>query len=116
MSQKPFSIETDVANRKMNMMVSGTFTAQDYTDFVKDYADKTSKINTTEYILEVDCRSMDLLGTGEVEKLTGSFTRYKESGFSKVIFIVSKEQSIIKMQLGRVARNAGLHNNEVIVS
>ncbi len=115
MSEKAFSIEINTATKTMEMMVSGTFTPQDYEDFVKDYAAKTSTIDATQYVLEVDCRTMQLLAPGEVDKLKGSFESYKESGFAKVIFIVTEAQSIIKMQLGRVARGAGLSNNEVII-
>lgn len=115
MSQKAFSIEINESTKTMEMMVSGTFTAQDYEGFVNDYVAKTSSIDASQYALEVDCRTMDLLTPGEVDKLQGSFTRYKESGFTKVSFIVTEAQSIIKMQLGRVARMAGLSNNEVIV-
>ncbi|WP_422659471.1 hypothetical protein ACK8P5_02740 [Paenibacillus sp. EC2-1] len=114
MSQ-PFNITINEGTKTMDMMVSGTFTAQDYENFVKDYIAKTSSIDATQYLLEVDCRAMDLLTPGEVEKLQGSFTRYKETGFHKVIFIVTQAQSIIKMQLGRVARTAGLTNSEVVV-
>lgn len=114
MSQ-PFSITVNKATKTMDMVVSGTFTAQDYENFVKEYVDKTSSIDATEYTLDVDCRGMDLLTPGEVDKLQGSFTRYKETGFAKVIFIVTQAQSIIKMQLGRVARSAGLTNSEVVV-
>ncbi|SMF91744.1 hypothetical protein SAMN05661091_5557 [Paenibacillus uliginis N3/975] len=115
MTQKAFSIEINKATKTMEMMVSGTFTAQDYEDFVNDYVTKTSSIDASQYLLEVDCRMMDLLTPGEVDKLQGSFTRYKETGFAKVNFIVTESQSIIKMQLGRVARMAGLTNIEVIV-
>lgn len=110
-----FSITIDEGPKTINMVVSGTFTAQDYEDFVKDYVAKISSIDAARYLLQVDCRGMDLLTPGEVDKLKGSFTRYKESGFTKVIFIVTEFQAFIEMQLGRVARSAGLYNSKIIV-
>lgn len=116
MSQKPYSIETNEKTKMMEMMVSGTFTPQDYENFIKDYSVKTAAIDASQYTLNVDCRKMDLLTPGEVEKLQGSFEKYKETGFKKVVFIVSQAQSIMKMQLNRIARKAGLDNNEVVVN
>lgn len=115
MSRQPFTIEVNEATKTMEMMISGTFTAQDYEDFVTDYTAKTSSINTAQYYLVVDCKTMDLLTPGEVEKLRGSFIRYKESGFVKSIFIIMPSQSIMQMQLERIARKAGLTNYEVVV-
>ncbi|MDO7904972.1 hypothetical protein Q5741_00925 [Paenibacillus sp. JX-17] len=115
MTQKAFSIEINRANKTMDMMVSGTFTPQDYDNFVKDYAAKTGSIDAKEYTLVVDCKTMNLLGPSDVEGLSASFVRYKESGFQKVVFIITQAQTLIKMQLGRVARGAGLSNVEVVV-
>ncbi|NGZ74337.1 hypothetical protein [Saccharibacillus alkalitolerans] len=111
---QPYSIQTNQAAKKVDMKVSGTFTPQDYQNFVRDYAKMASSIDAKTFTLEVDCRDMDLLGTDEVEKLKGSFTSYKETGFQKVVFIISPAQTIIKMQLGRVARESGLSNHEIM--
>lgn len=115
MTQQAYSIKVNKATKTMEMMVSGTFTPQDYENFVKDYIASTTSINATEYKLEVDCRQMALLRQEEVEKLKASFTRYKESGFQQVILIITQAQLVNKMQLARVAREAGLSNVEIIV-
>lgn len=114
MTQAPYSIHTNQTAKKVDMKVSGTFTPQDYQNFVRDYAKMASSIDAKTFTLEVDCRGMDLLATEEVEKLKGSFTSYKETGFQKVVFIISSAQTIIKMQLSRVARQAGLDNHEIV--
>ncbi|MFC7680372.1 hypothetical protein [Paenibacillus sp. GCM10028914] len=110
-----FSITIDEGTKTVEMTIRGTFTAQNYEEFIKDYVERTSFIDATQYLLVVDCRAMDLLTPGEVEKLQGSFRRYKETGFAKVIFIVTELQSFIKMQLERVARSTALMNTEIIV-
>ena len=114
MAQAPYSIQTNQAAKKVEMKISGTFTPQDYQNFVRDYAKMAASIDAGSFTLEVDCREMDLLATEEVEKLKGSFVSYKETGFHKTVFIISPSQTIIKMQLARVAREAGLANVEII--
>ncbi|MCQ4085718.1 hypothetical protein [Saccharibacillus sp. JS10] len=111
---QPYTISIQQSSKKVEMQVTGTFTLEDYQNFVRDYAKMAASIDAKSFTLEVDCRGMDLLSTEEVDKLKGSFTSYKETGFEKVIFIISPSQTIIKMQLGRVAREAGLSNHEII--
>ncbi|GGO03952.1 hypothetical protein [Saccharibacillus kuerlensis] len=111
---QPYSIQTNQAAKKVEMKVGGTFTPQDYQNFVRDYGKMASSIDAPAFTLEVDCREMDLLASEEVDKLKGSFASYKETGFQKVIFVINTKQTIIKMQLGRVARDAGLSNHEIV--
>ncbi|WP_025715601.1 hypothetical protein [Paenibacillus sp. 1-18] len=111
MSQHPYTIEVEQAIKT----VHGVFSHEEYERFVKDYEAKTSNIQASNFTLKVDCTQMALLGPGEVEKLKGSFVRYKKTGFAKVIFGISLQQTIIKMQLGRVAREAGLNNVDIVV-
>lgn len=113
--QQAYSIKVNPAEKTMEMMISGTFTPQDYENFVKDYIASTASVDATEYKLVGDCREMDLLRQEEVEKLKASFSRYKESGFQQVVINITQAQMINKMQLTRVAREAGLSNIEFIV-
>ncbi|AHM66939.1 hypothetical protein ACT3XG_16020 [Paenibacillus polymyxa] len=115
MSQHPYTIEVDQVIKTVHMAVNGVFSQEEYDSFVKDYIAKTSSIQASSFTLKVDCTQMALLGPGEVEKLKGSFARYKETGFAKIIFVISLQQTIIKMQLGRVAREAGLNNVDIVV-
>ncbi|AET61704.1 hypothetical protein HPL003_24940 [Paenibacillus terrae HPL-003] len=115
MSQNTYSIEVDQTIKTVHMAVNGVFSQAEYDRFVKEYVSKTSSIQASSFTLQVDCTQMALLGPGEVEKLKGSFVRYKETGFAKVIFVISLQQTIIKMQLGRIAREAGLNNVDIVV-
>lgn len=47
------------------------------------------------------------------EELTGVMGLYKSTGFNKVIFQI-KDSSVLKMQLSRIARTAGLTNATVV--
>lgn len=114
MMHAPYSIRTNQSTQKVEMKVNGTFTPQDYQNFARDYAKMAASIDAQAFTLIVDCRDMDLLGSEEVEKLKGSFLSYKETGFRRVLFTISPAQTIIKMQLARVARQAGLDNHEIV--
>ncbi|MEC0181528.1 hypothetical protein P4H61_08440 [Paenibacillus peoriae] len=115
MSQHSYNIEVNQAMKTVHMAVNGVFSQEEYESFVRDYVAKTSSIQASVFTLTVDCTQMELLGPEEVEKLKGSFVRYKETGFAKVVFHISLQQTIIKMQLGRVAREAGLNNVDIVV-
>ncbi|MCR2806902.1 hypothetical protein [Paenibacillus soyae] len=112
MATQAYSMKVNRAAKTVEMMVAGTFTPQDYESFVKDYASTVGSIQATEYKLEVDCTEMSLLNQTEVEKLKTSFASYKQSGFHKVVLILTQAQLVNKMQLNRVAKDAGLTNIE----
>lgn len=115
MMDRPFSILIREEMKTVEMIIRGTFKAQEYEDFVQEYLAKTSSLDGKQYVLKVDCKGMDLLTPGEVEKLQGSFRRYRETGFHKVIFVITPVQSILQMQLERVARSTRLMNIEVVI-
>lgn len=95
------------------MEVKGSFTNEDVINFVNDYQAKVNSINAKDFTLEVDCTTMDILTKDMVPSLENSFKMYNESGFNKVVFSIVKNP-VLKMQLGRIAKNAGLTNSEVV--
>ncbi|OWA37201.1 hypothetical protein B9G55_03795 [Saccharibacillus sp. O16] len=114
MAPTPYTIQSYAAAKKIDMRISGSFTPEDYQNFIRDYNKITSAIDASAYTLEVDCREMNLLRLHEIQKLKSAFVGYKETGFSKVIFIISASQTIMKMQLASAAREAGLMDTEII--
>ena len=82
--------------------------------FISEYNAKMKTINAAEYTLEVDCTSMNVLDQNMAANLTDVMKMYKETGFIKVIFKINTSP-ILKMQLARVARNAGLSEKASIV-
>lgn len=81
--------------------------------FIAEYQLKTKVLNASEYILDIDCKTMKVVTQELAGSLEGAFRMYKESGFSKVVFHIQSDV-ILKMQFSRIARLAGLENIEII--
>ena len=113
MSNAKYSIKVNRIKKVVEMMVGESFTDEDVKNFVNDYLKNMSSIDTSAYTLEVDCTTMKVVEAKMAPKLEASFNMYKESGFNKVIFQISKN-TVLKMQLNRIARGAGLTNSEVV--
>lgn len=108
-----YSIKVNQAQQTIDMEVKGSFTPEQAEAFHRDYTTKVGSIEPGKYTLNVDCTSMNIITQDMVPKLEHSFGLYKESAFNKIVFSI-KENPIVKMQLNRIARNAGLTNAEVV--
>ncbi|SOB99408.1 hypothetical protein SAMN05880501_102200 [Ureibacillus xyleni] len=108
-----YSIFVNQTEKTIDMSVKGTFTPQQAKDFHNDYQSKVGSINANNFTLKVDCKNMNIITQEMLPALETSFKMYKDSQFDKVEFIIEKSP-VIKMQLSRIARNAGLANSEVI--
>lgn len=104
---KKATIHVNEASKIVNMSVAGQMTMEDAKHFVEEYVAKIGPINGPDYDLFVDCTEMKLLSQELSDNLTEVMKMYKETGFKKVIYTI-KENVVLKMQLARVARNAGL--------
>lgn len=98
------------------MRITGTFTPEDYQNFIRDYHKITSSIEASAFTLEVDCREMNLLRDHEIQKLKSAFVSYKETGFEKIVFIISDSQSAMRIQLASAAQEAGLIDHEIVIA
>lgn len=110
---KRATIEVNTIRKVVNVCVEGRMTLEDSKLFVSEYNTKMNTINTSEYTLEVDCVNMPVVTPEMAEELTGVMGLYNSTGFNKVIFQV-KSNNILKMQLSRLARKAGLTNASVV--
>jgi len=113
MAEEKFSITVDSAKNVVKVFVSGTFVPADAQAFVDDYNKKVASIDASNYTLELDCTTMNVVTQEMIPNLEACYTLYKESGFGKVIFQI-KDNAVLKMQLARLARNTGLSQAEVI--
>ena len=102
-------IQVNVAKKVMNISVNGRMGKEDAKVFLDDYLAKTKAINAGEYTLEVDCTEMQVLTQDMYDELVHVMSLYKSSGFKHITFIVKSNQ-VLKMQLSRLGRNAGLTN------
>lgn len=115
MATGDYSIKVNRVSKKVEMVVSGSFTPEQAEKFVKDYHSKLSGINASEYVLEFDCRDLNLVSQDMRPSLEACFGLYKASGFTKIIIGIKKEETtILKMQLNRLGRSVGLDNLEVV--
>lgn len=110
---KKTSIEVNRAAKVVNMSVAGQMTMADAELFINDYKTKIGPLNGPDYVLIVDCTDMKVLTPEMAENLTGVMKMYKETGFKKVTYQIANNK-ILKMQLSRLARNAGLTQSEVV--
>ncbi|WP_010098040.1 hypothetical protein [Ornithinibacillus scapharcae] len=110
---KKTTISVNSAKKIVNMTVAGQMTMADAELFVSDYQSKIGPINGSEYELFVDCTDMKVLTQEMSQNLTEVMKMYKETGFKKIIYTI-KGNSILKMQLSRIARSIDLTQAEVV--
>lgn len=113
MAEGTYTMKVNVAEKTVDMTVSGTFTPEKAKQFVDDYQLKLSSVNTSEFVLEFDCRDLDVVTKEMIPDLENCLALYKSSGFKKVEVGI-KKSAIISMQLKRLASNVGLTTFEVV--
>lgn len=109
---KKANILINTVKKTVNISVKGRMTMEDSQLFITEYNTKMNSIKASEYTLEVDCIDMPVVTPEMAEELTGVMGLYKTTGFGKVVFQI-KSNTVLKMQLSRLARNAGLSNATV---
>ena len=102
-----FKFNLDKNAKKVTIEVIGSFVPEKEKEFFDNYKQISSQINPSEYTLIIDCTSMNIVTQNYVDKLGATFGLYKQTGFGNVIMKLSAS-AIVKMQLHRLAKNAGL--------
>lgn len=111
MSQK-YLLTVNSAQKTMSLQILvPSFTPADAQAFVADFNRKVQSITASEFTFNLDCTEMTVVTPQMVPELEACYKLYKEAGFKKVIFKV-KNNVILKMQLGRLARGVGLSQVE----
>ncbi len=110
---KKYDININASKKVIDMFIGGSFTPADAKAFINDYNKTVGSIDASNYTLEIDCTTMNVVTPEMVPDLEGSYQLYKQSGFKKIIFKI-KDSTILKMQLARLARNTGLTQAEVV--
>jgi len=108
-----YTLNINSVKKEVNLEVKGTFTPEKAKGFIDDYNRRVGVIKASDFVLRLDCRDLDLVTQEMVPELESCYRLYKESGFQRVIFEI-KKSPVLKMQLSRLVRNAGLTNVEVI--
>jgi hypothetical protein len=108
-----YNLNVKSGQKVLDVMVEGTFSQSDAIGFMESYNKQVSTINAKDYSIELDCTKLNVSSQDVLPMLEQCFLLYKETGFNKVIFKISKNP-VLKMQLSRVGRNSGLQNYEII--
>ena len=113
MAEGKYTMNVNRVKKSIDMTVSGTFTPEQANKFVADYNSKISGINANEFVLNFDCRELDLVTQDMVPSLEACLQMYNKTGFNKVVIGIKKGSPILKMQLSRLGRNNGLKNMSI---
>lgn len=113
MTVDTFKINKNALAKKIDVSVGDKMTVAEAERFANEFQRTVAGIDASSFELHVDCTSMKVLTPELSEKLTGAMQLYRQAGFKKVIFLTQNDP-ILKMQLSRVARTAGLTNAEVL--
>lgn len=108
-----FSFNNGTSTKTLKIKVEGLMSVTDANNFIAQYKKNLSIINPSHYTLEFDCTDLAVSTKESVEKLENCFKLYKQSNFSKVIFKTGGN-SILKIQLNRIAKNTGLASYQII--
>ncbi len=113
MTVSTYKIKKNEALKKIEIYVGEKITLAEVERFTTEFQRTVSSIDATSFDLEIDCTNMKVLTPDLTVNLTEAMGLYKQVGFKKNIFVVQNDV-VLKMQLTRLARNAGLTNAEVI--
>ncbi|ANS73584.1 hypothetical protein AWM70_02480 [Paenibacillus yonginensis] len=108
-----FSIELLKAAKTMKVRVEGVFSPEDGKASIEAYHRYISEIHVPDYVIDLDCRGLEVSAPESLPHLGHCFELYKKDGFKKIIFRISGNP-ILKMQLSSVARTSNLTNFEFI--
>ncbi|MFX3618879.1 MAG: hypothetical protein ACE3JK_15330 [Sporolactobacillus sp.] len=113
MLNEKYSINVKAQEKEIDMVIRGSFTKEDVMSFVTDYNQSLQPIDPKDFILNVDCTTMNIITQDMIPDLENSFSLYGQAHFKKIVFIIVKSP-VIKMQLNRVAKHAGLNNFDFV--
>lgn len=111
-----YKMNVNPIKKEMLLNIEGNFTPEQAANFMKDYKTKTASIKASDYVLRLDCRTMNVVTPQLVPALEQCCQLYKSTTFKNVVFeIAPTNSSTVKMQLNRIARSAGLQAEIVAV-
>lgn len=108
-----FILKTDVEQKVIEIELEGTFSEEDGLRSIQAYQQTINPINPADYKLIIDCIKLNVTAPDVVPLLESCFVMFKSDGFEKVKLTL-ENNPILKMQLARLGRKAGLENLEII--
>jgi hypothetical protein len=104
---KKYDISLDTIDKTLNVKIGGMFDQSDAESFIKDFTGILATIKAIDFDLVFDASELSVSKPEMLPMLEGCFKMYKDIGFKKVVANVGSNITL-KMQLGRIARTAGL--------
>lgn len=104
---KKYEMSVDKVKKELNVRIWGMFGPDDASGFIEEFNKAVTSIQPKEFVLAFDAKELNVSKPEMLPMLEGCFKMYKVIGFKKVIASVGNNITL-KMQLGRVGRNAGL--------
>jgi len=108
-----YRIDKNLAAKKVNILVGEQMTLQETERFARDFQNTVASIDAGSFELHIDGTDMKVLTQDLADKLTQAMQLYKQAGFKKIVIVISNNP-VLKMQVSRVMRQAGLTNAEVV--
>lgn len=113
MAVSTYLISKNVVGKKIGITVGDKMTPVEAEKFQKEFGALVASINAAEFELEIDSTDMNVLTPDMATRLEGAMALYKQAGFKKIL-VKLQNSPVLKMQVSRIARQAGLLNMEVI--
>lgn len=110
-----FNLKTDTANKIINIELEGTFSEEEGLQSILAYQQTINPITPADYELQIDGRKLNVAAPDVVPLLESCFVMFQKDGFVKVNLTLMNNP-ILKMQLARLGRRAGLDNLKIISS
>ena len=110
---KKFKFEKQ--NDTLKITVKGFFKEDDGKAYIREYANQVENLNTSDMDLILDCTGLAVTTQDLLPMLQSCFDSYKQANFKKITTIIKKEsQTVLYIQLNKLAKNSGISNFEVL--
>lgn len=119
-----YLINVDSAQKEVYVEVTGKFSYEEGMNFVTEFRSKTSTIESTVYDFECKCIGLNIADAESLPTLESAFNEYKQCEFKSYKMIVEPDKEsktlttsagLVKSQLGRLSRKAGIADMDIIV-
>lgn len=102
-----YNILVQKPKSNLDIKLGGKFVKEDVDNFMLEFNDTLKTINPKEYDISFDVNELQVSPQEMVPLLEDCFKYYKALGFKKIVINVG-DNAILKMQVNRVARSAGI--------
>ncbi|WP_150270989.1 hypothetical protein [Paenibacillus tepidiphilus] len=104
-----FILHTDDIHKQIRIELVGTFSEEEGLLSMQSYQQVINPLDPAEYELQIDCTKLNVTAPDVVHLLESCFLMFKNDGFTRIVLTL-EHNPILKMQLSRLGRKAGLEN------